>query len=106
MIIPMLMLLIFVTSLVALYFTLCAVTHMGRCTRGRIRWAYIAKAGGQFVLLASVADYLLGDPYAWPWLMLVGVALSNAGTAGIHMLNRRQCKCPECPVRQLAAAER
>jgi len=103
MIVPLLMLLILATTLVALYYALCAIVRMSPGTRASIRFGFIAKAGGLGVVVAAVADFFLGDPYAWPWLMLAGVALSNAGTACIYMANRRHCRCPECPVRRIIA---
>lgn len=101
MIVAALMLLIAATSLVALWHVCCAIARMSPATRGGIRFAFVAKAGGLFILLAAVVDHFFGAPYTWPWLMLVGVALFNAGVALLHVATRRDCRCPECPVRQV-----
>lgn len=105
MIVTLLMLLIGATSLVAIWYGVSAIARMSPCTRFSIRMAFVAKATGLATVFAAVLDYFFGDPYAWPWLMLAGLALSNAGTAGIYMVNQRCCRCPECPTRRIATFE-
>lgn len=101
MIVHLLMILIIATSLVAIWYGVGAIARMRPDTRLSIRIAFIAKTTGLAAIVAAVVDYYLGDPFAWPWLMLGGVALANAGTAGIYIVNRRSCRCPECPVRRI-----
>ena len=105
MIVSALMILIGVTSLVAIWFCVSAIARMSPCTRFSIRISFVAKATGLATVFAAALDFFFGDPYVWPWLMLFGVALSNAGTAGIYMSNRRCCRCPECPVRRVVTFE-
>lgn len=97
----LLMILMLATALVALYYALAAIVRMSPHTRAAIRAGFIAKACGLAMVVAAVVDYVLGDPYAWPGLLLAGVTLTNAGAACIHMANRRQCMCPECSRRQV-----
>lgn len=105
MIVLTLMLLIGITSLVALWFVVYAIASMSRRTRFTIRAGHIAKATGLATILGAVLDHFVGAPYTWPWLMLGGVALTNAGAAVIHIANRRDCRCPECPVRRIYLSE-
>lgn len=101
MIVALLMLLVIAASLVSLWFIVGAITRMSPHTRLTIRAAFITKATGLFVILAAGVDHFLGAPYTWPWLMLGGVTLANAGTAMLHLANRRGCRCSECPVRRV-----
>ena len=101
MIVALLMILIIATSLVALWFIVGAIAHMSPRTRLAIRAAFVAKATGLFIIFAAALDHFLGAPYTWPWLMLGGITLANAGTAVLHLANRRGCRCPECPVRRI-----
>lgn len=100
-IVPLLMILIGITSLVAIWYVVGAIARMSPRTRLAIRAGYIAKATGLATILAAVIDHFAGAPYTWPWLMLGGVALANAGGAAIHVFNARDCHCPECPVRRV-----
>lgn len=100
-IVPLLMILIGLTSLVAGWYVVSTIVRMSPRTRLPIRAGYIAKAGGLAFLFASVLDHFFGAPYTWPWLMLAGVTLSNAGAVAIHVFNARDCHCPECPVRRI-----
>jgi len=98
--IALLMILIGANCIVAIWHVLDAISRMSGATRAGIRYAMITKATGMATLLAAVLDHFFGAPYTWPWLMLVGVAFSTAGTAAMHVLSRRRCHCPECPVRE------
>lgn len=100
-IVPLLMILIGITSLVAGWYVVGTIVRMSPSTRLAIRAGYIAKAWGLAFLFAAFLDHFLGAPYTWPWLMLGGVALVNAGGVVIHVSNRRDCHCPECPVRRI-----
>lgn len=88
------------TTLVALWHCVSVINRMSSRTHDGVRWAYILKATGHFVLLLAVFDFLHGDPMAWPWLLLMGVALANGGTAVLHAVTRRMCQCPDCPMRK------
>lgn len=90
---------------VAGYYVLSAINRMGSETREAIKAAYWLKAVGLFTQVCAVADYFHGDPLAWPWLLLAGVAMTNAGTGLLYLVNRRACRCPECPVRRIACPE-
>lgn len=61
--------------------------------RERIRWMSILKATGFAIQILAALDYFIGDPYAWPWLLLFGVALANTGTALLYLLNRDCAGC-------------
>lgn len=106
MIVAALMILIGLTGLVAIWHVCAALARMSPSTRFTIRAGYISKAGGLAIIFAAVIDHFFGAPYTWPWLMLAGVALSNAGSAAIHIANRRDCRCPECPVRRIYLADK
>ena len=102
-IVALLMILIGLSSIVAIWHVVSAIARMSPRTRAGIRYAMVAKATGLATLLAAVTDHFAGAPYTWPWLMLVGVALTNAGTAALHVVSRRDCHCPECPMRSHVA---
>jgi hypothetical protein len=78
-----------------------ALAAMSRGARESVRWAFIAKSAGQAVQIAAAADYFIGDPRAWPWLLLSGVALSNLATALLFHINRRACDAAECVYRRM-----
>lgn len=101
MIVKLLMILIGLTSLIAMWHVVGGIARMSPNTRHAIRAAFVAKATGLATIVAAVLDHFLGAPYTWPWLMLGGVTLTNAGTAALHVFNRRDCLCPECPVRRI-----
>lgn len=96
---PILMLLIVTASLTALAHGVCIIARMSRATRFSIRLSFVAQTTGLAATCAAVLDYIAGDPFTWPWLMLLGVSLTNAGTAGLYVFNRRACACPGCPSR-------
>lgn len=85
---------------IALWHNVAVVNKMGPKTHHGVRASYVLKATGQFVLLLACFDYLHGDPIAWPWLLLTGVVIANAGTALLHGVTRRVCQCPDCPMRR------
>lgn len=97
MIVNALMIINAVASLVALWYGLCAINAMSRDTRHSVRWAFVAKASGYFTQVAATVDFFHGEALAWPWLLLVGVILANAGTAALYLVNRRRCGCEHCP---------
>lgn len=87
-----------VTAL-ALWHCLVAINHMTPRTHHGIRMAHVFKALGLFMLLLAVVDYVFGQPLTWPWLLLSGVTLQTGGSAALHVVTRRLCHCPECPIR-------
>lgn len=88
------------TTAVALWHCVSVVNRMGPKTHHGVRLAYVLKSSGHFTLLLACFDYLHGDPIAWPWLLLTGVAITNMGTALLHAVTRRVCQCPDCPMRR------
>lgn len=86
---------------VGVWVVLRAIAAMRRDTRATIRWSFIAKSAGLALQLAAVLDYFFGDPFAWPWLLLAGVALANLGTAALYVFTRKSCRCQECTFRRL-----
>lgn len=85
---------------VGVWVVLRAIAAMGRDTAESVRWSFVAKSAGLALQLAAALDYFLGDPYAWPWLMLAGVALANVGTAALYVLNRKAAGCQGCSNRK------
>lgn len=96
-----LMALIGALSLVACWFVCLGIVAMCPTTPGRLKAAFVAKASGHFIVFLSALDYWHGEPLGWPWVLLTGVALYSGGAALLHLVNRRDCKCPECPVRRI-----
>lgn len=92
------------TTSIALWHTLIVINHMTRRTAEGIRWGYVLRATGLFMLLLAVVDWLVGEPRTWPWLLLSGVVVATAGSALLHIATRRACHCDECPVREAVAA--
>lgn len=89
---------------VALWHCLCTINQMSRSTHHGVRIAYVLNATGHFMVILAVLDFLHGDPMAWPWLLLAGVATTNIGVALRHAVTRRICWCPECLMRRQVLA--
>lgn len=104
---PLIFLMLVVTASAGISLWHCAtsINHMSPSTSASVRWPYVLKAGGYFIQILAVLDYLRGDPMAWPWLLLVGITLGNAGSALLHIYAKRDCRCPECPIRSMIANE-
>lgn len=100
MIVFSLMALLAIATCVALWHTVAVINKMGPRTNNGVRFAYVFKATGYFLLILACFDYLHGDPIAWPWLLLSGIAMANGGVALLHFVTRRTCQCPECPMRR------
>lgn len=101
-----LMMLLCVTTGVALWHSLTVINRMSRLTHHGVRLAYILKATGLFMVLLAVLDYMHGNPITWPWLLLTGVTFQTGGSALLHVATRRSCRCPECPIRKALGGDK
>ena len=86
--------------LIGAFYAACAIETMSRRTKLSIWLAFIAQGVGWFCQFLAAIDYFHGDALGWPWFLLAGVLLANAGTACVFLANRRDCSCPGCPARQ------
>jgi len=90
-----------VWAAVALYYCVAAVNAMDWQTRHVIRWAFVGKGIGLCAQVLAAVDYVAhADPITWPWLLLLGVASANAGTAVLYLANQRDCVFAGCPGRK------
>lgn len=95
-----------VACLVAVYYAICAINTMSRRTPLPVWLAFIGQGLGWFVQFLAAIDYLHGAALAWPWFLLAGLVLANAGTGALYLANRRECRCPGCPARTKTRAEK
>lgn len=89
-----------ILTLVSLFHTGKAWAQMSPKTHEGIRWSHLSRGIGLFVLLFACADAMQDNPYTWPWTMMIGTFLVVLGTSGLFVFSRRECHCPECPVRE------
>lgn len=95
-----------VVCLVCTFYAGCVVETLNSRSKLSIWLGFVGQGVGWFGQVLAALDYF-NEAAGWPWFLLVGVLLSNVGTATLFLANRRQCSCPGCPARRaLAEGER
>ena len=66
---------------------------MGKLTNKIIKWSIITKTTGIFIQILASVDYFVNGGYAWPWLLITGVVITNlGGTIMFKACRRAGCK--------------
>lgn len=62
-----------------LWLGMCSINKMNKLTDKFVKWSIILKTTGVFVQVLATLDFFMNGSYAWPWLILGGVVITNSG---------------------------